>query len=127
MPKLDLDKALHALEITSKVGIFGYSDRISMGILAAIFKNIEKDACYQYINLNKSLWDGWGEYRWDMIRRISNKLEFDKVVTVENAMAVIERDRPDLATIFKFHPQGKAWLESQITELKQRLRRQFPQ
>ncbi len=121
MPNYDITKALRVLEIATKVGVFGWSDKLSMGALKAIFQNIDKDACYIFINEDRSMWLGWDEERWDIIRRISKKIKFEQIATMDNVMNILEKDRPDLHVIFTFHPQGKAWLEKQLTEFRQKI------
>lgn len=124
MVKFNLDKALEVLEIAAKVGILGYSDKIGMGILTTIFKNIDKDACYKYINEDRHLWEEWSEERWDTMRRVSKKIKLDQVATFSIVMDIIAKNRPDLYTIFTFHPTGKDWLERQLQEFKQELERE---
>lgn len=121
MPKFNLDKALRGLEIVTKAGIFGYSDKIGMGILTSIFKNIDEAKCYEFINKGKYLWDSWGEDRWEIIRRMSKSIKFDVIVTMPNIMQILEKNRPDILTIISFHPQGKRWLESQVEEFHRKV------
>ncbi len=121
MPNFDLNKALKALEFATKVGILGWSDKLSMGALKFIFQSIEKDVCYKFIEEDISMWRGWDEERWSIVRRISQKVKFSQVATMDNVMTILDKDRHDLWVIFTFHPQGKAWLDKQLTELRQKL------
>ncbi len=121
MSKFDFDKALELMEVATKVGILGWSDKLSMGALGAIFKHVDKDAATKFINQDLSMWDGWSEERWETIRRIANKIKFEQVVTMENVMAILQKERLDLYVLFSFHPGGKAWLRKQLEELKEKL------
>lgn len=121
MPKIDLDKALAAMEAGTKVFIGGWGKELAKGALKGIFKSIDRDGCVQHIENNISMWDGWSDDRWEKIRSIAKQVKFDDIVTMDNVMKVLEKDRSDLFVIFKFHPLAKPWLQAQLDELRRRI------
>lgn len=107
------------LETLAKIAVAGFGDRALIGVLLGYLKGGSCKRCREYINENKDLLHWASDKEWKMFRRMVKEAKFD--ITTKEVITELQRNRPDLVDVIKNHPQGMAWLEKQVTELKHKL------
>lgn len=108
------------LERVGKVAAAGWGDQVVIGILVGYLKKAKAERLTEYINENKRLLDTFSKRELKMFRRMAKTMNID-AITSEEILNTLREEAPALSTIFDFHPKGRAWLDSQIPDIKKTL------
>jgi hypothetical protein len=101
--------------------VAGYADMLAKGALAALFRRIDPEGGRQFIDKDMSMWSEFTEERWEKLRKITKSVDVDRIITLENILASMQKGNPDFFTVLRFHPGAMEWLERQRQELKRHL------
>ena len=102
------------LETLAKIAVVGWGDQAFVGLIGS------PQRCRQYINENKDLLYWASKKQLRIFRRMAKETKITHITTKE-VIKQLEQYRPEVMDVIRNHPQGMAWLDKQVTELKQKL------
>ncbi len=98
---------------------FGYGDRILKGFIPQYLGGISLDGCYEYITTDRDLLASVEERHWTVLKKVAKAARIK--LTTEEVVAELRKSRPDVLAIILNTPNGREWLDKQVTNCRQKL------
>lgn len=108
------------IEDVGKIAAAGWGDRVLIGVIAGLLKNISPERCYEYIRDDKALLHWATESQWRRFRRMASAANV-RDITTSQVIEFLKDERPELLGVIINHPKGRGWLDNQVAELKKKL------
>jgi len=107
------------LETLGNVLVYGFGDEVLEGFIPAYFEKISQDDCLDYIENDKDLLANVPDKYWGKLRRLVRLSDIE--ITAEEVIRHLRKNRPDVLSIIINHAKGRAWLNKQVDNCRQKL------
>lgn len=111
------------VDITEHVGqmlIGGWGVRVAIGYLFGLLKPVTPEIVYSYITESRPLFIEVPGEEWEKWRSLAKTAKLNDITT-ERVIAEFRKRRPDLLQVIINSPSGMTWVETQVSELHQKL------
>ena len=108
------------LEAIGRMLTAGFGDRVAIGFFMAMWDNVTPARAYEYIRDDLKLGHWVSDDDWEKYRRMAKPANIGDITT-ERVIIELRKRHPDLLGVILNHPEGRKWLDNQITELKRKL------
>lgn len=108
------------LETIGKIVAMGFGDRVLAGILIGFLDGVTPARAYEYIrdDLNLGYWVSDAD--WQRFQRMAKSANVGDITT-EYIIKELKKHRLDILGVIINHPNGRSWLDKQVSELKNKL------
>ena len=100
-----------------------FAPGIIKGILIELFKGVSIDEATDWVERNKSLWGNLSPEYQAQIRRLGKKIGSLDYIDADWGLDAFRKELPALASLFLGWRKGYNWLERQLTQIKEEIKR----